>query len=287
VGDLTGILNVNKPLGWTSHDVVARIRRLAGQKRVGHAGTLDPQAAGVLPVLLGRATRLADFIQSGTKTYIAAIKLGEATETDDSEGTVSSVAPVPRLTDAVIHDALGQFRGEIFQTPPKYSALKVAGSRAYALARAGADVALAPRPVAIHDLALRDWTPDELTLEITCSKGTYVRALARDIAAALGTVGHLKALTRTRVGSFIIDDALTVEEIADRGVPNSLLPPDRAIADAPTFSADADEAARLRNGQPIAAQNLRSDSVWVYDPLGQPVCLASAVDGLLRPRIVL
>jgi tRNA pseudouridine55 synthase len=284
---LTGILNVNKPAGWTSHDVVARIRRLASQKRVGHAGTLDPLAQGVLPVLLGRATRLADFIQSGRKTYAAVVELGTATETDDSDGAVTATSPVPPLSEQVLRETLLRFQGEILQTPPKYSALKVGGRRAYAVARAGGEVELAPRKITIDDLLLKDWTPTELTLEITCSKGTYIRALARDIATALGTVGHMLSLRRTRVGPFLLENARTLDELTQRGVSGALLAASCAIPDAPTFRANADETEKLRNGRPIAVEFLRSDSVWVYDPGGQLVCLASAESGWLRPRIAL
>jgi tRNA pseudouridine55 synthase len=263
------------------------VRRLAAQKRVGHAGTLDPLAQGVLPVLLGRATRLADLIQSGRKTYVASVKLGVATETDDAEGAVTAIVPVPSLSEALVADALARFTGDILQTPPRYSALKVAGRRAYAVARGGGEVALAPRPLHIYELTLQAWTPAELTLEVTCSKGTYVRALARDIATALGTVGHLAGLVRTRVGPFAIEDALTLEQTAEQGVPSSLLSARCALPDAPTFCADANQSFGLRNGQPIATELLRCDAVWVYDPEGQLLCLASADDGLLRPRIAL
>ena len=285
--DLTGIVNVDKAKGWTSHDVVAKIRRLAGQRRVGHAGTLDPMAEGVLPVLLGRATRLADFIQSGRKTYRAVVSLGAATETDDAEGAVISTSDVPPLSEKLLHARLSAFEGEISQSPPRYSALKVAGRRAYAVARAGGQVDLTPRRVTIHKLSLLNWTPIALTLEVTCSRGTYIRALARDIAAALGTLGHLSELVRTRVGPFCLSESVTLEAIAAHGVSTFILPASRAIPDAPTFSADPLQAARLTNGQAASVAGLRGDSVWVYDPHGLLLCLASA-DGLqLRPRILL
>jgi tRNA pseudouridine55 synthase len=267
--------------------VVARVRRLAGQTRVGHAGTLDPLAEGVLPVLLGRATRLADWIQAGEKTYRAVVCLGASTETDDAEGSVVSSAAVPALSEARLREALGGFEGEILQTPPSYSALKVGGRRAYAVARAGGEVDLAPRSVTIHELRLVDWSATELTLEVICSKGTYIRALARDIAAALGTVGHLGALTRTRVGPFSLDESNTLEQLAERGVDTLLLPASRAIPDAPRYATRNGEAARLLNGQPIAADGLRADAVWVYDPDGRLVCLASADGMQLRPRLLL
>ena len=268
--------------------MVARIRRLAGQKRVGHAGTLDPMAEGVLPVLLGRATRLADVIQMGRKTYRAVVCLGTATETDDAEGAVTSVAPVPSVSTADLAGTLRAFEGEILQTPPSYSALKVGGRRAYAVARAGGEVSLAPRRVTIHELRLLGVGAAELTLEVTCSKGTYVRALARDIAAALGTVGHLGALTRTRVGPFSLDAAVSLDTLAGRGGVDAFIQPaSRAMPEAPSFSADAAEVARLANGQAVPVDGLRADAVWVYDPDGRLVCLASA-DGIhLRPRLLL
>jgi len=265
---------------------VARVRRLAGQKRVGHAGTLDPLAEGVLPVLLGRATRLADYIQGGRKTYVAEIQLGSATETDDCEGAIVEQRQVPDLTRLDLHGTLEQFTGEIAQTPPKYSALKVHGRPAYALARAGTEVTLAPRQVTIDALCLLSVTATTVTVEVTCSKGTYIRALARDIASSLGTVGHLSALTRTRVGPFCLADALTIDQLAGRSLAASLLAPDRAIPHAPAFSASVDDARRLLNGQPVpGTDGLRADCVWVYDPDGHLIGLAAADGQLLRPRL--
>ncbi len=283
----TGILNVNKPKGWTSHDVVARVRRLAGQKRVGHAGTLDPMAEGVLPVLLGRATRLADFIHHGRKTYVATIHLGAATTTDDAEGTVIAESPVPALSQLLLEQTLAQFSGEIRQVPPRYSALKVAGRRAYAVARGGGEVELAARQVTIYDLRLLSWSASELAFETTCSKGTYIRALARDVAVVLGTLGHLTALSRTRVGSFDLDDALTPDQLTTYGIDTAILPPTRALPECPTFTANAAEAARLVNGQAVEVAGLCAESVWVYDPSGLLIGLASANGTLLRPRLAL
>jgi tRNA pseudouridine55 synthase len=267
--------------------VVAKVRRLAGQKRVGHAGTLDPMAEGVLPILLGRATRLADYIQLGRKTYIATVQLGTATDTDDAEGSVIAESPVPDHSVSSIEVVLAQFRGEISQIPPQYSALKVGGQRAYAVARRGGEVTLAPRPITVDDLRLNSWSKTELSLEVTCSKGTYVRALARDIAVALGTVGHLTALLRTRVGPFDLGCALTPDELASRGIDAALQPADMAIPDAARCSVTEEEAARLANGQAAPANGLRADHVWVYDPDGLLVCLASADGTLLKPRLAL
>lgn len=263
------------------------MRKLAGQKRVGHAGTLDPLAEGVLPVLLGRATRLTEFIQNGRKTYRAVVHLGAATKTDDAEGEVTSTQPVPPLTEAALESTFQSFRGEILQTPPRYSALKVAGRRAYDVARGGGEFELAPRRITIHSLTCVQWSQAELTLEVECSKGTYIRALARDIAVELGTVGHLRSLLRTRVGPFSVEKALTLDELSARGVPDALLPASAALPDAPTFHATSDQARLLCNGQAILVNELAAEAVWVYDADDRLVCLASADGARLRPRIAL
>jgi tRNA pseudouridine55 synthase len=228
-------------------------------------------------------------VQAGRKTYEAEVQLGIATETDDSEGDVVEERPVPPLTPSLLEDTLASFTGDILQTPPKYSALKVAGRRAYALARAGEEPRLAPRPVTIDELRLLKCTTTTLTIEVTCSRGTYIRALARDIAARLDTVGHMSALTRTRVGPFQISEALTVEEIADRGVSATLLSPRCALPEAPTLThSSSKDARRFRDGQPIPlAAGLRAERVWVYDPDGHLLGLAAADGQLLRPRLAL
>jgi tRNA pseudouridine55 synthase len=268
---------VYKEPGWTSHDVVAKVRKLAGQKRVGHAGTLDPLAEGVLPVLLGRATRLAEAIQAGEKRYQAWVTLGVATTTDDAEGEITARHPVPPLTD--VESILGQFAGTIWQVPPVYSAIKVNGQRAYALARRGSTPELAPRQVTIAELRLLDITQDCLAIEVGCSKGTYVRALARDIAIALGTVGHLRRLVRTQVGPFRLEDAVGLPDL-------HLLPPEAALPDTPEYHADAAEVGRLVNGQALACA-LVAPTLRVHDPSGHLVCIASADGDQLRPRIML
>jgi len=274
-----GILNINKPCGWTSHDVVARVRRVAGERRVGHAGTLDPLAEGVLPVLVGRATRLADYIQAQPKTYVATIALGTATTTDDAEGSVVASAPVPAFDAAVLEP----FRGEIQQMPPAHSALKVDGQRAYAVARRGGAVKLEPRRVMIYDLRILAEEP--LILEVACSKGTYIRSLARDIAQALGTVGHLAHLVRTRVGPFLLSTAVTIDAL---DVARALLPPDAAVPEAPVLTVAEPDLARVRNGLAIPAPpGLQAPAVWVYDPEGRLVCLAAADGHSLQPRIQL
>jgi tRNA pseudouridine55 synthase len=285
--DRSGILVVNKDRGWTSHDVVAKVRRVAGLKRVGHAGTLDPMAEGVLPVLLGRATRLAELLQAGRKTYLATVSLGAATETDDAEGRVTEQMDVPPLSADAVSQVLQRFLGEQMQLPPRYSALKVNGERAYAVARRGDDVALAARSICVYDLQLRAFSPTQLELEVACSKGTYVRALARDIAAALGTVGHLSGLQRTQVGPFTLGDAHRMEELTADGLDQALLSPSRAVPDAPCIRVDDEQATRLRNGQPLPGIDLRSDIVWVYDRADRMICLAQADGMQVRPRLAL
>ena len=284
----TGVVVVDKPVGWTSHDVVAKVRRLAGQKRVGHAGTLDPLASGVLPVLLGRATRLMELVQSGRKTYRTTVTLGSATDTDDGEGSVVAEAPVPALSASTIEDALTGFRGEILQAPPPYSALKVDGQRAYARARRGESVTLALRPVTIDALDLLAFSSTELELQVVCSKGTYIRALARDIARALGTVGYMSALRRTSVGAFSATEASSPDRLATDGLTTHIVSAQRVLPEAPLLTLNAADTRKVGNGQSIQVDGpLRPGHVWVYDPDDRLVCLGTLDGSLLRPLIQL
>ena len=215
-----GIVIVDKPAGLTSHTVVARIRRLAGTRKVGHAGTLDPMATGVLVVGLNRATRLLGHLQLADKSYDATILLGASTSTDDAEGEVVSTAPVAGITAEAIEAAVAGFRGEISQVPSKVSAIKVDGRRAYERVRAGEEVALKARSVTVSRYDVVDVRPGpsglEVDISVDCSSGTYIRALARDLGAELGVGGHLTALRRTRVGAFDISAAHTLERWAMR-----------------------------------------------------------------------
>jgi tRNA pseudouridine55 synthase len=237
-----GFLNVCKPLGWTSHDVVGFMRRRTGQQRVGHAGTLDPAATGVLPLCLGRATRLADRVGAGSKLYAADVLLGLTTDTCDAEGRAlpASGSPGPAGTTLsldVIMAALEGLLGDIDQVPPKYSALKIDGEAAYVRARRGEAVALAARPVTIYGIGVLAWKPPRLSLVVHCSKGTYVRALARDLGARLGCEAYLDALVRLAVGPFSLANAVTLEylkEQAAAGRWESLVEPaDRPLLDLP------------------------------------------------------
>ncbi|MGH2500506.1 MAG: tRNA pseudouridine(55) synthase TruB, partial [Candidatus Limnocylindria bacterium] len=211
--ELAGVLNVGKPAGWTSHDVVAVARGALRVRRLGHGGTLDPLARGVLPLLVGRATRFADRLHTAPKVYAARVRFGWETTTDDREGERTRVAPPPPLDAARLEAVLDGFRGEIAQVPPAFAAVKVGGRRAYTLARAGVDVALPERRVTIHRIAPADQGPDELALLVVCSTGTYVRSLARDLGRALGSAAHLHDLVRLAVGALDARDALDVERV--------------------------------------------------------------------------
>ena len=251
---LGGVLNVDKPAGWTSHDVVGRVRRLAGLRQVGHAGTLDPMATGVLVLCLGRATRLLEYLTGQPKSYLAEVTLGATTDTYDAEGEIVDRRPVPVLTHEQLDVALGAFRGEIMQQPPAYSALKRDGVPLYKRARAGEQVEVEPRPVTVYALELLGFDGQTAQLRIRCGAGTYVRSIAHDLGQALGCGGHLSALRRTAVGPFTVDDAVTLERLAETGVlPDALLPADAAVAHLPQVEMDAADAARLLQGQAIAS----------------------------------
>ena len=241
----------------------------------------------MLPVLLGRATRLVDLVQSDRKSYHAIVSLGSATSTDDAEGEVTASMPVPRLTPLDVDAALHAFRGEILQVPPQYSAIKVNGQRAYAAARRGEEVALTPRRVMIHDVRATLLEPAMLQLDVTCESGTYIRALARDLATALGTVGHLTRLVRLSVGPFALDDALSVDEVEARGVTSTLQPASAVLPRAPEVGVTVEHAERLRNSAAVPSGVAAVDAVWVYDPRRTLVCLGSSDGTLLRSRVLL
>ena len=290
---VTGWVVVDKPLGPTSSDVVNRVRRLFNAQKAGHAGTLDPLATGILPVALGEATKTVPFVIDATKTYRFTIRFGLATSTDDAEGEVTAESS-SRPSDAGIEAIFSRFRGEIEQVPPAFSAIKVDGERAYARARAGEAVELAARPVTIHEIALVSRPDaDHVELEISCSKGTYVRSLARDLALALGTVGHVSALRRTRHGPFREEAAIPLDKLCALGhiapAPGSgthLLPLETALDDIPALAVSGEDAARLRKGQGVLLRGrdapILSGSVLATHR-GDPVALTEYGKGELRP----
>jgi tRNA pseudouridine55 synthase len=282
-----GLVIVDKPGGMTSHDVVARIRRLAGTRRVGHAGTLDPLATGVLVVGVEKATRLLGYLALTQKRYDATIRLGQSTSTDDSEGEVIFTASAKDVTTETIARAVTDLTGDILQVPPKVSAIKVDGQRAYKLTRAGAAPELKPRPVTVYEFTVTDIRPDgnlkDIDATVRCSSGTYIRALARDLGDKLGTGGHLTALRRTRVGGYGLDAAKTLDQLAERF---EVMPLAQAAAAAfPSRDLSADEARRLAHSGRLAATGIPSPAA-AFAPDGTLVALLTEDCGQARPLVV-
>jgi len=253
---LSGILNVDKPPGMTSHDVVDAVRRIAGQRKVGHAGTLDPMATGVLLLCLGQATRVAEYLMAGRKRYRATIVLGMTTDTYDADGEMASDGGRTDFSREEIEAALAAFSGRIEQVPPMYSALKRDGQPLYKLARKGKTVELEPRSVVIYETTLLDWNEPSLTVEVVCSSGTYIRSLAHDLGQRLGGGAHLGSLARLSSGSFKLEDAVSLarlEEAFQHGQESAyLIPSDEALLDWPAMIVGADEARRIVHGQPLS-----------------------------------
>ena len=291
-----GLVIVDKPGGMTSHDVVARIRRLAGTKRVGHAGTLDPMATGVLVVGVEKATRLLGYLALTEKQYDATIRLGQSTSTNDAEGELTGGASAADLMPQALAVAVQGLTGEIEQVPPAVSAIKVDGQRAYKLTRAGAAPDLKPRPVTVHEFTVTAIRPADgglldVDATVRCSSGTYIRALARDLGNNLGTGGHLTRLRRTRVGGYGLEGARTLEHLAERF---EVLPLAQAASAAfPRRDLSADEARRLAHGGRLAPEGhperhraTREHPTAAYAPDGSLVALLTEQDGQARPLVV-
>jgi tRNA pseudouridine55 synthase len=285
-----GVLVCDKPAGMTSHDVVARVRRLAGQRRVGHGGTLDPPATGVLVLALGRATRLLPFLPTEPKRYLATIAFGAETDTLDAAGTVNATADAGDLDEPRLRAALAGFVGPQLQVPPMVSAVKVAGERLYAKARRGETVERAARPIVVHELELLELTVGErplATVAVTCSGGTYVRSLAADLGRALGTLAHLASLRRTAVGRFTEADAHTLEDLAGaERLAAAVLDPAAAMATSAVRALTPDEAAALATGRPLDPSG-RADPVAAIGPDGRLVAVIQDSAGRARPKVVL
>lgn len=278
---MDGILNINKPCGMTSHDVVARIRRLLKQKRVGHAGTLDPAASGVLPICVGQATRLAEYISESGKIYRAEVTFGVVTDTYDSEGAVLHTNDVRGLTLAQIEPVLSSFLGSHMQLPPRYSAIKLQGQPAYKRMRAGEEVTLTPRPVEIYQLQILDWQSPRLTLLVACSKGTYIRSLAYDLGEQLGCGAYLSALLRTRSGPFDLATSITLEQldtaIDQNNIDAFLLPPDSALSHYPAIHLDVATSTRVLHGNKFSCDQIppTTQPVRIYDAEGHFLAIAA------------
>lgn len=285
---VNGLLVVDKPAGITSHDVVARVRRLAGTRKVGHAGTLDPMATGVLVIGINRATRLLGHLLLTDKAYDATVRLGVSTTTDDAEGEVTESTSASFLDPGAVAAEFAAQVGDIMQVPTAVSAIKVDGKRAYQRVRDGEEVRLDPRPVTVHELAVGDqrvvgdWLDVDISLR--CSSGTYVRAIARDVGAALGVGGHLTALRRTAVGPFGIDRARTLDELADElGV---LDISEAARASFPTYELDDVQAAMVRVGKKLPVDLPEAVPTAVFAPTGEFLALYERGGELARPIAV-
>ncbi|MCM1135507.1 MAG: tRNA pseudouridine(55) synthase TruB [Clostridium sp.] len=254
-----GMINVYKEAGYTSHDVVARLRGICKQKRIGHTGTLDPDAVGVLPVCLGNGTRLCDMVQDRQKEYVAKFRLGVTTDTQDISGTVLRQREV-NVDPEEVRNVAASFVGEYYQLPPMYSALKVGGKKLCDLARAGKEVERKPRPVTIYSLEFLEIKHPDYTIKVVCSKGTYIRTLCHDIGEMLGCGGVMTGLTRTKAGEFAIEDALTLDELqklADAGkLAEAVIPVEKMFASLPALCVKESAFKALKNGNPIRIEDV-------------------------------
>ena len=285
---VSGLVIVDKPAEWTSHDVVGKVRRLARTRRVGHAGTLDPMATGVLVVGVGKATRLLGHLALTEKEYRATIRLGVSTNTDDAEGEVTATASAAGVADAALEAGVAALTGPIRQVPPQVSAIKVNGRRAYKMARKGEQVELEARPVTVHAFTVTDVRRDgdvvDVDATVVCSSGTYIRSLARDLGAALGTGGHLTYLRRTRVGPYDLRMARTIERLSEK---LEILPMAEAVAEAfPRREVDAEGARRVMHGGRLPAVGLGPGPVGVFAPDGTLLALVEEKGGAAKPLAV-
>ena len=278
-----GVIVVDKPRDWTSMDVCAKLRGIFHEKRVGHGGTLDPMATGVLPVFVGRATRAVEFAAESEKEYVAGLKLGVVTNTQDTTGEVLEERPVS-VTRAELEGVLAHFRGNILQIPPMYSAIKREGKKLYELARAGKEVDRPPRPVTIHALEVVEQTaPDSYTLRVRCSKGTYVRTLCHDIGAALGCGGCMSALRRTGAAGFTLADAVTLEAVQAAPDPAALLRPvDTCFSEYDAVELAGRALFKAQNGSPFPCPNVPDGTYRFYGPDGDFLLLGRCEAGTGR-----
>ena len=277
---MNGIVIIDKPAGWTSQDVTARLRRVFGTRRIGHGGTLDPMATGVLPVFVGRATRGVEFFEHAEKTYETELLLGVATDTEDTTGTVLTRREVS-VTQEQLDGTLERFRGEIMQIPPMYSALKVNGQKLCDLARKGRQVERQPRPVTIHELTLLSREGDTLHLRVRCSKGTYIRTLCADIGEALGYGGCMQALRRTQAGEYTIAEAVPLQQLLEAAEPETYLRDvDTMFRGYPGVKLTVNQEKRCRNGNAFSV-SLPGGTYRAYSQSGEFLMLAKVEDGVM------
>lgn len=286
-----GYIVIDKPAGWTSHDVVAKVRSVLGERRVGHAGTLDPAAVGVLPIAVGLATRTVEYLANATKSYRADVTFGIETDSADADGIVTHIADVSRLSRSAIEPLLSAFRGPQMQVPPMHSALKVGGRRLYDLAREGRGIAVPAREVTIHSLALIDWHAPTMTIDVTCSKGTYIRSLARDFGQQVGTGAYLSHLVRTRTGPFTLDQAVSISDLgafrASLGWGGLAFHPDWALQGMLAIVLDHKAAHSWAVGQTVQHHSIVGGTVRVYDAQGTWLGVGVADAESLRPTKVI
>ncbi|MCW2861127.1 MAG: tRNA pseudouridine 55 synthase [Actinoallomurus sp.] len=285
---MNGLVIVDKPAGWTSHDVVGKLRRLAGTRRVGHAGTLDPMATGVLVVGVDKATRLLGHLALTEKSYDAVIRLGQTTNTDDADGEITATASASEVSEGELRAAVTDLTGPIEQIPPQVSAIKVDGRRAYKRVRDGEEVALKARRVTVYDFALGDLRYDgdvlDVSASVTCSSGTYIRALARDLGAALGVGGHLTFLRRTRVGPYDLPQARTIEQLTEE---LTMLPLADAVSAAfPRREVSEEDARKIAHGGRLGATGLGPGPIGVFGPDGTLLALMEEHGPVAKPLAV-
>lgn len=277
---MNGIVIVDKPQGWTSQDVTARLRRVYATRRIGHGGTLDPMATGVLPVFVGRATRGVEFFEHAEKTYETVLLLGRTTDTQDVTGATLAEKAV-HLSPADIEKVLPRFRGDILQVPPMYSALKVNGKKLYELARKGQEVERQPRPITVFELTNLGFDGTRLSLRVKCSKGTYIRTLCQDIGEALGCGGCMEALRRVRAGEYGIEDAVPLEQLLESETPERYLRGlDTMFAHCPAVTLTPNQEKRCRNGNPFSSP-LPQGTYRAYSQSGEFLMLAKVEDGVM------
>ena len=277
---MDGIVIVDKPQGWTSQDVTARLRRVFGTRRIGHGGTLDPMATGVLPVFVGRATRAVEFFEHAEKTYETVLRLGITTDTEDMTGTVLTEENVS-FTEEQLQETLAAFRGEILQVPPMYSALKVNGQKLCDLARKGKTVERQPRPITIHELTLVERGENTLRLRVRCSKGTYIRTLCKDIGEKLGCGGCMESLRRVAAGEYTIDEAVPLQTLLDTEEPEKYLRGvDTMFRNYPAVTLTANQETRCRNGNAFSV-SLAPGAYRAYSQAGEFLMLAKVDGGVM------
>ena len=275
---MNGIVIVDKPEGWTSQDVTARLRRVFNTRRIGHGGTLDPMATGVLPVFVGRATRGVEFFEHAEKTYETVLRLGITTDTEDISGTVLTEQEAC-VTEEQLEEALQRFRGDIMQVPPMYSALKVNGQKLYDLARKGKEVQRQPRPITIHELTLLGMEADGIHLRVRCSKGTYIRTLCKDIGQALGCGGCMAALRRVSAGEYTIEESVPLQRLLETETPDDFLRPvDSMFRNFPAVELTEKQEARCRNGNSFTL-NIADGTYRAYSKNGEFLALSKAENG--------